>query len=143
MAWGLALLMLSVSLSISVMMWIVALFTLPFAVLLLGVAAIQTRNRAASTLRQFAGFGLLLLGLVALTAAAVGGTISATGVEAGIWVAGSWPIAPLLIGPGLRLWTGWLTGRRLKWCLVAWLFPFGTLLLQQTLVAMGLLALSA
>ena len=162
-AWGLVLLAITVALVFGVMLWVFALMTLPLAAVLLAVGAVLARNSSASGLRQWSGFGLLSLGLVALAVAAVlAASLScrlaipvpppalaarsyAMAREAWEWArfVGSCLLPVLLVGPGLGLWTDWSRRRRIAWCAVILSFPVATLLLHQTLVGIGLLALSA
>jgi len=164
LAWGLVFLVTSFGVFPSVMTYFLALWTLPPASLLLVVGVVRARNNSASGIRQFAGFGLLLLGLVALSAAALVGTylsyqlalpsynlahqIQRPGEPVpGVWdwarFVGTCLIPVVLIGPGLRLWTDWARSRRVGWCAVILLFPLTALLLHRTFVAIGFLPLSA
>ena len=156
-AWGFVCLLASFGVYPSVMTWFLALWTLPLASVLLLMGVLRARDSAASAAEQFAGFGLLLLGVVALGAAALAGTNLSyklafhvqrpTSQVPNLWewarFAGSCPIPVLLICPGLRLWTDWSRSRRIGWCAVMLLFPVIAMLLHRTLAAIGFLGLSA
>lgn len=164
LAWGFVCLLASFGAYPSVMTWLLALWTLPLASVLLLIGVLRARDNSASAAEQFAGFGLLLLGVGALGAAALAGTNLSyrlalpaynlaheiqrpTGPLPGFaeWArfAGICPVPPLLIGPGIRLWTDWTLGRLIGWCVVILVFPVIALLLHRFLVATGFLTLSA
>jgi len=164
LAWGFACLLVSFGVYPSVMTWFLAVLMLPLASVLLLGGLLRARDGSASASERLAGFGLLLLGVVALGAAALAGThlsfrlaLSSydlahqiqqpTGPLPGFaqWAqfAGICLIPVSLIGPGLRLWTDWSSRRYIGWCVVILVFPVAALLLHRFLVAIGFLSLSA
>jgi len=153
MAWGLALLLVSFAVFLSVMTWMLALMILPLAGVLLVIGVVRARNSLASGLRLCSGFGLLLLGFMALGVAAFLGTLlsakagghtpqSISPTELARF-AGSCVVPVLLISPGLRLWTDWTRGRLIGWCVLILAFPFAALVLHGFLVAIGFLSLTS
>lgn len=158
------LLLVSFGLFPSVMLWMLALWTLPPAVVLLMIGAMRIRDAAASWPRLLGGLTLLLAGMMALGSAALIGTYISYRLSlpayfqshliqrppepfpaAADWVrfAGGSLVAALLAGAGLRLWTDWPASRRILGCAVLLLFPLAALLPHRTLVAAGILPLSA
>lgn len=164
LAWGLALLLASFGVFPSVMLWMLALWTLPPAVLLLVIGAIRIRDSSTAWPRKLAGLALLLAGMAALGAAALIGTYISYRLslpayhlshqiqrppeplpDAADWVRfiGGSLFAALFTSVGLRLWTDWPASRRIRWCAIILLFPLAALLLHRVLVAAGILQLSA
>jgi len=164
LAWGFVFLLASFGVFPSVMVWMLALWTLPLAGVLLAIGHVRSRNSSASALRRSAGSGLLLLGLAVLGVAALFGTSLSYKLSINsynlahqsqrplvpapeLWewarFLGSCLISVLLIGPGMRFWTNWSPRRRLVWCVIILLFPVAALIFHRTLVAISFLPLSA
>ncbi|MFN0068073.1 MAG: hypothetical protein ACKVYV_10600 [Limisphaerales bacterium] len=146
------------------MLWVSALGTLPTAGVFLMIGMIRARDTSAPFLRKFAGSALLLSGRVALGAGALVGTDISywyslpanhlshqiqrpheppPGAAEWMRLIGCSLFAALLTGAGLGFWSGWPASRRLRCCAVILLFPLAARLLHRTLVAAGLLQLSA
>lgn len=157
LAWGLVFLAVTAAARYAVMGNFLIVLPAPFAAVLLACGVIRSRNSSAPVGRQFAGFGLVLLGLGALGVAAfMGASLSAKLAfhvhrpTVPVPSLSEWmrffvicPIPALLIGGGLSFWTNWSSRRRLRWCVIVLAFPLATLLLHRILVARGFLAVDA
>jgi hypothetical protein len=159
LAFGFVMALLSFGIFPSVMVWMLAAFTLPLALVFLAIGLVRIREKAPASIQQASGLALLLLGFVALATAAVGGTflschlVKALGIrpalapspEAWWWAcfAGSWLVAAPCVSSGLRLWTDWPRPRRAVWVIVWLLFPVAALAVHLTLASSGVLPLSA
>jgi hypothetical protein len=157
LAWGLVFLAVTAAVRYAVMGHFLIVLPSPFAAVLLAFGVIRSRNRSATVGRQFAGFGLVLLGLGALGVAAFMGaslsgqlafhahrpTAPVPNLWDWAWFAGSCLIPALLMGPGICFWTNWSSRRRFRWCVILLAFPLATLLLHRILVARGFLAVDA
>ena len=157
LAWGLVFLAVTAAVRYAAMGNFLIVLPAPFAAVLLAFGVIRSRNSSAPVGRQFAGFGLLLVGLGALGVAAfLGASISAKLAfhvhrpTVPVPSLSEWmqflvicPIPALLIGRGLSFWKNWSSRRRLRWCFIVLAFPLATLLLHRILVARGFLAVDA
>ncbi|MFN0068068.1 MAG: hypothetical protein ACKVYV_10575 [Limisphaerales bacterium] len=164
LALGLLLLLLSLSLYPSVMVWLLGLSALGPALVLLALGAWAARSTGAGAGQLLGGFVLLVHGLAALGFAAFRGThLSyrnweavhaagrripaptspglAAGDVAGFVALCGIPMAS--VAAGLWLWTDWPLRRRLGWGFVVLLFPIFALLLHRTLAGLGILPMSA
>lgn len=157
LAWGLVFLAETAAWRYAVMGNFISVPPATFAAVLLAFGVIRSRNSSAPVGRQFAGFGLVLLGLGALGVAAfMGASLSlklafdvqrSTAPVPSLWewarFVGICLIPAMLMGPGMWFWTNWSSRRRLRWCVIVLAFPLGVLLLHRILVARGFLAVGA
>ena len=157
LAWGLIFLAVTAAVRYAVMGNFLVVLPALVAAVLLALGVLRARDSSTPVGRQFAGFGLLLLGLGTLGVAAfMGASLSAKlafhvrrptapipSLWEWAWLIGSGLIATLLMGPGMWFWTNWSSRRRLGWCVIFVALPLAALLLHRILLARGLLAVDA
>ena len=152
---GMGLMLFSVGIFPSVMVWMLAFFTLPAAVILLFLGLIGIRRSGLTGLATAKGLLEFTLVFAAIVMAALGGTYASchmllpptmnSGVS-GVWwlIAGlSWIIAMLLVRHGFAQWTDFSSRRRFLWCAAVTCFPVAAFLMHFTLASIGLLPLTA
>jgi len=157
LAWGLAFLAVTVAFTHFVMVWMLAVFTLPLAVLLLVMGVVKSRDSAASSGQKAKRFGLLFLGiaalwLVAYLAVALSYKLAIhvqapefavknygplPGFLAWALHLGSWLIPAWLMSAGLSFWTNWPPRRRRVWLGIILLVPMASFLLHRFLAHLG------
>jgi len=155
-AQGLACLVVTVVLTHVVMGWFLAVVTAPLTILAIirGIGAARAPGRITG--RQWAGAGLLLLGmpilgLMAFTAASLstqlalagkGHTIAAENfsiMSSGIlsWSLVTSLVPAIILSSGLPFWTNWPQRRRRIWTVIFLTIPLITFALHQILAAIG------
>ena len=150
-----ALMLFSVGIFPSVMVWLLAFFTLPPAIILLFGGLIRSRKPGLGGLAIAKSLVEFTVAFAALLIAALGGTFASCrllipaatspGVN-GLWwlIAGmSWIVATLLTRRGFSQWTNISDRRKLLWCVAIACFPVAAFLLHFTLASTGLLPLTA
>jgi hypothetical protein len=157
LAAGMLLTLVSVGIFPSVMVWMLAVFTLPLGVLLGVSGLINIRKRTPVTGAPI-GFATLLVAAVGMIMGALACTslscvmIDALGLApalepelGGGWLVllACWAMAVLAAHRGLQTWTDWTPGHRRFWVLAVALFPVAAFLLHFSLATIGLLPLSA
>ncbi|MSU62828.1 MAG: hypothetical protein EXS31_10595 [Pedosphaera sp.] len=151
LASGFVFLVVTVALMLFVMVGLLAVITVPFALILLSLGIIRARDNAAPTGRQWAGLGLLLLGTAALCVVAFNAASLSYKLAIHVqrplfpvpsfleWVLhlGSWLIPALLMSAGLSFWTNWSPRRRRVWCVIILIVPLAAFLLHRYLASLG------